>query len=357
MTSTKYTPNIEDYFDPKIQAKEIERLFKDVRYTGHQLMVPNDNDYYVVPNSNDRWALFNRGGELALQSNVCLHRQSKILEGRGNKKLISCRVHCWTYDREGQLKSSPHFREKLVGELSKVKVSKWNGLLFEGRTPNFDLKSCGVEDHIKFDDYFYHSTETTEYGYNWKTFVEVYLENYHVFSMHPGLRNFVTPSDLEWHFGEDYSVQKVGLGSNLSLSGSENYRQWQEAVQKVHGNELPRYGAIWIYIYPNIMIEWYPHTMAISTIYPVEPQKCVNHVEYYYNKDIYENFPQYYEAIQKVYSETAAEDEEACLLLDRGRSSLYLRGENEKGPCDPFLEAGVQKFYEYLHSRMASENF
>ena len=352
MNEYPINPDVSSYFDRNIMEKEIECLFKDIRYSGHQLMVPNENDYIVLPNSNDRWALFNRGGEYILQSNVCLHRQASLLEGRGNTKFVSCRVHCWTYDTKGQLKSSPHFRDKLVGELSQVKLKNWNGLLFEGRTPNFDLSKCGVEDHIDFSEYGYYGTETTEYGYNWKTFVEIYLENYHVFSMHPGLRKFVTPSDLEWHFGEDYSVQKVGLGSDLNTFGSETYRQWQEAVQKEYGEKLPRYGAIWIYIYPNIMIEWYPHTMAISTIYPTEPQKCVNHVEYYYKKDIYEKTPEYYQAIQKVYEETAAEDEVACLLLDRGRASLYLRGENEKGPCDPFLEAGVQHFYEYIHKRM-----
>jgi phenylpropionate dioxygenase-like ring-hydroxylating dioxygenase large terminal subunit len=33
-----------------------------------------------------------------LLSNVCRHRQSLLLEGRGNAQNIVCPVHRWTYD-------------------------------------------------------------------------------------------------------------------------------------------------------------------------------------------------------------------------------------------------------------------
>lgn len=345
-------PSISSYLDPDYQRREIDHLFRDIKYAGHRLMVPSDNDYRVILNSDDRWALFNRGGKYVLQSNVCLHRQSKLLDGSGNTKRTSCRVHCWTYDTDGSLKAAPHFKSKPEGALKQVELHEWNGLLFEGRVPDLDLEKCGVAEYINFDEYFFHSSSTTEYNYNWKTFSEVYLENYHVFSMHPGLRKFVTPSDLEWHLGEDYSVQKVGLGSDMLNSGSDVYRNWQNNVVKEFGENLPRYGAIWIYLHPNIMIEWYPNAIAISTIHPINPQKCVNHVEFFFKKELYDRNMDYYDSLLQVYEETAAEDEEACLLLDAGRSSLYKRGENETGVCEPFLEAGVQHFYDWMHKKM-----
>ena len=46
--------------------------------------------------------------------------------------------------------------------------------------------------------------------------------------------------------------------------------------------------------------------------------------------------------------ETAEEDEVACTLLEKGREALYLSGEEEFGPVDSFLEAGVAGFYEFL---------
>ena len=340
---------IKNYIDPTIQEAELNTIFStDLKYRGHQLMADEPNKYISLPHTNDRWLLVNDGGEHKLLSNVCLHRQSLLAEGSGKKKLISCRVHCWTYQLDGNIKTAPHFKEKPDSKLETRKLTNWNGLLFEDKAPSLDLKSCDIDQYINFDEYMFHKVETTEYNYNWKTFSEIYLENYHVFSMHPGLRNFVTPTDLEWHFGDDYSVQKVGIGSNLDIYGSEIYKEWQEQIKSVFGDELPRYGAIWIYLYPNIMIEWYPHTMAISTIYPISPNKCVNHVEYYYKKELYEKHPEFYEAIEEVYVETAKEDEEACRLLERGRASLHMSGENQTGFCEPFLEAGVQHFYDYL---------
>jgi choline monooxygenase len=340
------------YTNEIVQKQELDLLFFDgLKYRGHQLMVENSNQYISLPQTNDRWALVNNNNEKHLISNVCLHRQSQLLEGSGKSKFISCKIHCWTYEMNGKLKSAPHFKNQPEGQLQTLPLNNWNGLLFDGDVPTLDLKKAGIDEYINFEGYKFHKVETTEYNYNWKTFSEVYLENYHVFSMHPGLKRFVTPSDLEWHFGEDYSVQKVGIGSNLETAGSSVYQQWHDQIKEIYGDNIPRYGAIWIYLYPNIMIEWYPHTIAISTIYPVTPNKCVNHVEYYYKKDLYDNHPQFYHAIEKVYEETAKEDEQACLLLDKGRKALYINGENEMGPCDEFLEAGLQHFYDYINKK------
>src|SRR5690606_36518329 len=108
------------------------------------------------------------------------------------------------------------------------------------------------------------------------------------------------------------------------------------------------YGAVWCFIYPNIMIEWYPEVLVVSTIYPKGPRHCTNHVEFYYPKEAYKKAAEYFLAEKQAYMETALEDEEACLLLDRGRETLFLAGEEEHGPVDSFLEAGVAKFYEFL---------
>lgn len=342
------------YFDESILEKEKDVLFRTgINYCGHELMVETPNQYISLPQHHDRWALVNDENELQLISNVCSHRQAQLLEGSGKSKFISCKVHCWTYEMNGKLKSAPHFKKNPEKNLETKKLNRWNGLLFDDLIPSLDLSKTGIDQYINFEEYKFNKIETTEYDYNWKTFSEIYLENYHVFSMHPGLRKFVTPSDLEWHFGEDYSVQKVGIGSNLDTAGSSVYQQWHDQIKEIYGEKIPRYGAIWVYIYPNIMIEWYPHTIAISTIYPLSTNRCVNHVEYYYKKDLYDNHPQFYHAIEKVYVETAREDELACRLLEKGRKALYLNEESEEGPCDEFLEAGLQHFYDYINKKFS----
>ena len=106
-------------------------------------------------------------------------------------------------------------------------------------------------------------------------------------------------------------------------------------------------------MYPNIMIEWYPNILVISTIHPTSAQTCINHVEFYYPKDLYEKNPDYFTKEKAAYMETAVEDNEACLLLQEGRRSLYLNGDEMHGPIEPFLEAGVKHFYDYLDEKLS----
>jgi choline monooxygenase len=78
-----------------------------------------------------------------------------------------------------------------------------------------------------------------ECNYNWKTFIEVYLEDYHVGPFHPGLGSFVTCDDLRWEFGAEHSVQTVGVHNALAKAGSPAYRRWHEALLKYRNGQPP----------------------------------------------------------------------------------------------------------------------
>jgi choline monooxygenase len=57
-------------------------------------------------------------------------------------------------------------------------------------------------------------------------------------------------------------------------------------VLDYRGGEKPPHGAIWLTYYPNIMVEWYPHVLVVSTLHPIGPQKTLNVVEFYYPEEI-----------------------------------------------------------------------
>jgi choline monooxygenase len=167
--------------------------------------------------------------------------------------------------------------------------------------------------------------------YNWKTFIEVYLEDYHVEPFHPGLGSFVTCDDLRWEFGREYSVQTVGVHKGLQKSGSEVYKHWQEQVLKFRGGEPPPYGAIWLTLYPNIMVEWYPHVLIVSTLWPEGPNRTKNVVEFYYPEEIVLFEREFIEAERAAYMETCIEDDEIGQRMDAGRKALMDRGETTAG--------------------------
>src|SRR5919106_5003234 len=100
------------YFDPEIFTREKKLLFDaGPNYVGHELMVPQVGDYHTLSWTDDAWMLVRNNNGVELLSNVCRHRQSIMLDGRGNAQNIVCPLHRWTYDLKGELLGAPHFPE------------------------------------------------------------------------------------------------------------------------------------------------------------------------------------------------------------------------------------------------------
>jgi len=200
---------VSSYFDEALFQRELERIFQPgPRYVGHELCVPNAGDYYALPQENGGRALVRDAqGQVQLVSNVCRHRQAVMLQGRGSLYTqqkgsaggnIVCPLHRWTYSAQGALLGAPHFAQDPCLNLRNFPLRSWNGLLFEdnGRDIAADLAQLGPRAELDFSGYALDRVELHECNYNWKTFIEVYLEDYHVGPFHPGLGNFVTCDDL-----------------------------------------------------------------------------------------------------------------------------------------------------------------
>jgi len=102
-------------------------------------------------------------------------------------------------------------------------------------------------------------------------------------------------------------------------------------VLRYNNGEMPKQGAIWLTYYPNIMVEWYPNVLAVSSIVPRGPEHCSNVVEFYYPEDIVLFEREFVEAEQRAYIETAREDEEICLRMTEGRRALHRRAATNSG--------------------------
>ena len=360
---------VSSYFDESLFQRELATIFQGgPRYVGHQLSVPHPGDYYALPQEGEGRALVrNTQGGVELVSNVCRHRQAVMLKGRGSLNTqapghaggnIVCPLHRWTYSQSGQLLGAPHFAQDPCLNLNNYQLREWNGLLFEdnGRDINADLAHMGPRAALDFDGYVFDRVEMHECNYNWKTFIEVYLEDYHVGPFHPGLGQFVTCDDLRWEFGREYSVQTVGVANALEQSGSPAYKRWQEALLAYRNGETPEYGAIWLTYYPHIMVEWYPHVLTVSTLHPISPTKTMNMVEFYYPEEIVAFEREFVEAQQAAYMETCIEDDEIGERMDAGRRALMARGDNEVGPYQSPMEDGMQHFHEWYRGVMDAKS-
>jgi len=342
------------YVDPEIYRLEQQYLFSQASsYIGHALMVPEPGDYRTLEWMNHARALVRNADGIDLISNICRHRQAVMLKGRGHAGHIVCPLHRWTYDLKGELLGAPHFEQKPCLNLARTPLQEWNGLLFDSRRDVCkDLGKLGFLHDLDFTGFMLDRVMVDEYRFNWKTFIEVYLEDYHVVPFHPGLGNFVNCEDLKWEFGEWYSVQSVGINQTLQQSGSPAYRRWQEQVLRYGEGTLPKYGAIWMVYYPFLMVEWYPHVLVVSHIIPRGPEACTNVVEFYYPEDIALFEREFIEAEQAAYRETAIEDEEICQRMQDGRKALHEQGLDEYGPYQHPMETGMEHFHLWVRARL-----
>ncbi len=369
---------VSSYFDDALFQRESGSIFaRGPRYVGHTLSVPNVGDFATLPQENGGRALVRTPSGVELISNVCRHRQSLMLEGRGSLYAnqngsaggnIVCPLHRWTYSgstgvpgQAGKLIGAPHFAQDPCLSLNNYPLQEWNGLLFEqnpgSRNVAADMTGLGPLKDLDFSGHVLDHVEMHECNYNWKTFIEVYLEDYHVGPFHPGLGSFVTCEDLRWEFKEHYSVQTVGVANRLgkadACGGSPVYERWQNALLQYRNGVPPKRGAIWLTCYPHIMVEWYPHVLTVSTLHPISPQKTINMVEFYYPEEIAAFEREFVEAQQAAYMETCEEDDEIALRMDAGRKALMQRGDNEVGPYQSPMEDGMQHFHEWYRRQMA----
>ncbi|HPW85375.1 MAG TPA: aromatic ring-hydroxylating dioxygenase subunit alpha, partial [Rhodoferax sp.] len=193
---------VSSYFDPALYAREMQSIFQQgPRYVGHSLAVPNVGDYYALPQENGGRALVRNAGGVELVSNICRHRQAVMLKGRGSLTHsdkgtatggnIVCPLHRWTYSgahagqggtQSGTLIGAPHFAHDPCLNLNNYPLQEWNGLLFESNGVDVaqQLATLGPQTDLSFDGYVLDKVEMHECNYNWKTFIEVYLEDYHV---------------------------------------------------------------------------------------------------------------------------------------------------------------------------------
>jgi choline monooxygenase len=345
------------YVDPSIYALEEQFLFKEApSYVGSRLMVPNVGDYHVLDWQNKANMLVHDQHGIHLMSNICRHRQALMLSGKGKTPNIVCPLHRWTYNLEGKLLGAPHFDENPCLHLPQTKLQEWQGLLFNTpRDINKELATLGCTQDFDFTDYQLDSVHIEDYNFNWKTFIEAYLEDYHVGPFHPGLNQFVDCADLKWDFGEHFSAQTVGFKATQQANKTTPiYQKWTDIALSRSDKKPPKHGAIWFAYYPFLMVEWYPEVLVISHLIPKGVHQCQNVTEFYYPEEIVLFEPDFIKAQQAAYFETAIEDKDICERMHEGRQALFAQGQDQRGPYQHPMETGLEHFHLWYRQQLAT---
>jgi phenylpropionate dioxygenase-like ring-hydroxylating dioxygenase large terminal subunit len=178
---------------------EVEHIFsKDWLCAGRADALPNPGDYLTMQIAGEPVIILRDGkGTLRGMSNVCRHRMSTLLEGRGTVRSIVCPYHAWTYNLDGTLRGAPAMdaneafcKDQIA--LPTVRVADWLGWIMVTLNPDAPDPAAQLRDVENLVGYLdmasYRETFREEFRWatNWKVLAENFMESYHLPVCHAG---------------------------------------------------------------------------------------------------------------------------------------------------------------------------
>jgi len=232
-------------------AEEQRHIFaQDWICVGRAETLPNPGDYLTLTLAGEPViVLRDRDGQIRAMSNVCRHRMSTLLEGRGNARAIVCPYHAWTYNLDGSLRGAPAMtlnegfcKEDLT--LPRVRCEVWQGWVMVTLKPDAPAPETvltGVRELIPYLDmstYTETYRETFRWATNWKVLAENFMESYHLPMCHAGtiggsskLEEMFCPEgnaafNYHWILKNDSIPLALAHPSNTTLQGDERRKTW-----------------------------------------------------------------------------------------------------------------------------------
>ena len=264
------------YTSEDFLAHELRDIFaQDWFCVGRATALSKPGDYVTVELAGQAIiVLRNKEDQLRAMSNVCRHRMSTLLEGRGNKSSIVCPYHAWTYNLDGSLRGAPAMTRndgfcKEEYQLPEVRCEEWLGWVFVTLNPEAGPVAgqlAKVEDLVgDYDMGAYTETffETHVWNTNWKVLAENFMESYHLPVCHSGtigglskLDEMICPTG-EAAFNYHTILNNVSL--KIALAHPNNTRLEGERRRTTY----------LLAIYPSLLITLTPGYFWYLTLHPL----------------------------------------------------------------------------------------
>lgn len=342
------------YFDETIFQKEKEILFDYKNaYLGQISLVPNAGDYYVLSHLNNAWVLVRSQDGIEVLNNVCRHRQSVLLKGKGNTQRIVCPVHFWTYQLNGKLSRSPGFGDHLELNLYQEEdIQIANGFIFKNFEDTVqELQNIELLHQFDFAEYQFLQANQRQYKVGWKEYVDVFLDHNHINYFHPGLCSFVNTEETEWYYGNTYCIQKTGIKPDFRHLIYPKFRRYIDSYFRNFPEIIFEFGAIWGMLYPNIMWSIFQQFFVITIVIPDSINTCTTYKQIYCHKQAADK-KDLTRTFIEVVGEIEEEDMKVIYNIREGRESLYKIGKESAGPYQNPTEQGMQHFHTYLLKKL-----
>ncbi len=225
----------------------------------------------------------NKAGELKAFANSCRHRGSQMLAGSGSCGKIKCPFHWWTYDLDGKLKVYPRMENAIDFDPAEFGLVEFLLAIKQGFVfINFDDDPPLIDAWLtEFDGYHqswnlerWKSTRVREFEVqcNWKTFIEVFNEYYHLPMVHPDSINWLYPEpDAVDEVSGQFTTQ-FGATEGAAALMADTQQYALPAASGLAGREAV--GTRYTWIYPNTTFALSQDSMWIYQALPISAGRC-----------------------------------------------------------------------------------
>jgi len=312
------------YFDKEILELEKEKVFyRTWQLVGREEQVAEPHQFFTAKIC-DESIIVARGADEVLRafSNVCRHRAGTVATGEGKRKTFQCNYHGWTYSTDGKLLGTPEFEGVECWEKEKIclpqfRVETWAGLVFVNLDNNCESLSDVLSDLpslIKHDMTRMKLAARKDWTIecNWKTYIDNYLEGYHIPIVHPAL-----------HKELDYANYKVETKKNYSIQHSPLRKNAPGRLRVSESNEDNQAQYFWLF--PNFILNVYCDNFSTNLIVPLGEEKTLTVFEWYFIEP--ESARNKIDETVKFSDEVQIEDINICETVQRNlHSRTYTNG-------------------------------
>ncbi len=216
--------------------------------------------------------LVKQGESINCLSNVCTHRGKILVEESCSLGAIRCRYHGRRFSLDGKMLSMPEFEgvegfPSLSDDLAQIPLRLWQDLIFVSLDPAFGFNDfiTDVQSLVTNLDFDFKSVSQQEYlvKAHWALYCENYLEGFHIPFVHKGLNQVL---DFESY------TTKLFRFSSLQI-GFTDHVESAFKVEIPGITERKKVAALYFFVFPNLMLNFYPWGLSLNLVKPVKPDE------------------------------------------------------------------------------------
>jgi choline monooxygenase len=337
-----------DFYTSKSHFKEsLDKIFaNNWQFITDDNRLRNDKDvfpFHFLDNLLPESLFFvNNNGKINCFSNVCTHRGNLLINRPCSvKNNITCCYHGRQFDTFGKFKFMPKTEgmknfPTALDNLPEISVGKWKQFIFTSLSPNFEFNELikDVEDRVGWmpiEDFKFREDLSRNYDVNanWALYCDNYLEGFHIPFIHDDLNSILDFNNYDIEIFK-YANLQIGIASEDDICFDLPKKS------KDYGRKIAAY---YFWLFPNLMLNFYPWGLSVNIITPVSVAKTrVQFKSYVWDEDKLDI------GAGADLNKVELEDEEVVQQVQKGVASRFYKN----GRFSPEMERGVHHFHSLI---------